>query len=170
MGRPAKIRLAVGVAVAGAAAMVVLAIVLVSAKSTKAPAAHARVYLNTTACLLTNPSGVAPGGPGAPVWAAMEKASVTTHVMVSYLPATGPAAVPGLLNSLVERRCGVIIATGTAPGRVAAAAKANPGQRFILVVAPGMAAGKLTPNAQAVSAAEAAARIDQVIRALASRT
>jgi basic membrane lipoprotein Med (substrate-binding protein (PBP1-ABC) superfamily) len=167
LGRPAKIRLAIGVVVAVAAAAVVT-LVLVSGKPATAPAAHARVYLNTTACLLTNPSGVAPGGPGAPVWAAMQKASVKTHVMVSYLPATGPAEVPGLLNSLVERRCGVIVATGTAPDRIAAAAKANPHQQFILVVTPGTAAGPLTPNTQAVSAADAPARIGQAIQTLAA--
>lgn len=170
MGRSAKIRLAAVVGVAGAAAAVLaLVLILISAKPAPAPVRHARTYLNTTACLLTSPSGVTPGGPGAPVWAAMEKASVKTHVMVSYLPATGPAEVPGLLNSLVERRCGVIVATGTAPTRIAAAAKANPHQQFILVVAPGTAAGPLTPNAQAVTAAEAPGRIGQAIDALASQ-
>lgn len=167
MTRPAKIWLAAGAGAAVAVA-VVLALTLSSGPPAAAPAAHARVYLNTTACLLTNPAGVSPGGPGAPVWAAMEKASVKTHVMVSYLPASGAAEVPGLLNTLVERRCGVIVATGTAPGRVAAVAKANPHQQFILVVESGAAAGSLTPNAQAVSAAAAPARVDQVIRTLAS--
>jgi hypothetical protein len=167
MTRPAKIWLAVGAGVVAAAA-VVLVLTRSSAPPKAAPVAHARVYLNTTACLLTNPAGVSPGGPGAPVWAAMEKASVKTHVMVSYLPATGPAEVPGLLNTLVERRCGVIVATGTAPGRVVAVAKANPHQQFVLVVATGTAAGSLAPNAQAVSAADAPARIDQIIRTLAA--
>ncbi len=157
-----------------AAALVVAAVASVlvlarpSASRRPAPGAQARVYLNATACLLTNPSGIAPGGPGAPVWGAMEKASLATHVMVSYLPASGPAEVPVLLNTLVERRCGVIIAAGPAPGRVAAAAKANPRQQFVVVVAPGTRAGELTPNAQAVSAADAPARIGRVIRALAS--
>lgn len=101
-----------------AAALVVAAVASVlvlarpSASRRPAPGAQARVYLNATACLLTNPSGIAPGGPGAPVWGAMEKASLATHVMVSYLPASGPAEVPVLLNTLVERRCGVIIAAG----------------------------------------------------------
>ena len=98
----------------------------------------------------------------------MEKASVKTHVMVTYLPATGSAQVPGLLNTLVERHCGVIVATGTASARVAAVAKANPRQQFILVIAPGTATAPLTQNARAVSATAAPARIGQVIRALAS--
>jgi ABC-type sugar transport system substrate-binding protein len=167
MRRPVKIWLAAG---AGAIAVAALALVLVlsSAAPKASRPARARVYLNTTACLLTDPSGVNPGGPGAPVWAAMEKASVKTHVMVTYLPATGSAQVQGLLNTLVERHCGVIVATGTAPARVAAAAKANPRQQFILVIAPGTATAPLTQNARAVSAAAAPARIGQVIRALAS--
>src|SRR5581483_7883862 len=50
-----------------------------------APAPQARQYLDVSACLLTGPRGVTPGAPAAPTWAAMEKASLTTHVMVSYL-------------------------------------------------------------------------------------
>ena len=167
MGRHPKLWLVAGIT-ALAAGGLVLALALSSAAPRRAPAAHARVYLDTTACLLTSPRGVAPGGPGEPVWGAMEQASEATHVMVSYLPASGPAQVPVLLNTLVERRCGVIVSSGIDPGRVAAAAKANPHQRFLVVVAPGAVAGELTPNAQAVSSAQAPARVDRVIRALAS--
>jgi hypothetical protein len=134
-------------------------------------ASHARRYLNVTACLLTDPSGVAPGTAGARVWAAMQSASVTSHVMVSYLPDTGPADVPVMLNSLIERRCGVIIATGisTAVDRFIDAAKANPHQHFLLVLASGADAPARPANASIVSAADAPVRIGQVIRALAVR-
>lgn len=60
-----------------------------------APAAtpHARRYLDASACLLTNPSGIVPGTPAASLWASMESASRATHVMVSYLSDTGQADV-----------------------------------------------------------------------------
>jgi hypothetical protein len=132
------------------------------------PAApHARQYLNVSACLLTDPSGIAPGTPAAPVWAAMQSASLATHVMVSYLPDTGPADAGPMLNTLIERQCGVIIATGTATALVIKAGQANPHQRFLLVSAPGVTPAAATPNTVIVPPADASARIDQAIRALA---
>ena len=133
-----------------------------------AAAPHARHYLNVSACLLTDPKGIVPGTPAAPVWAAMQSASLATHVMVSYLPATGPADVKPMLNTLIQRQCGVIIATGTATAGVIEAGKANPHQHFLLVAAPGSAAVAGTPNTAIVSTAAAPGRIDQAIRALAS--
>ncbi len=133
-----------------------------------AAVAHARQYLNVSACLLTGPAGIAPGTPAAPVWAAMQSASLATHVMVSYLPDTGPADARPMLNTLIERRCGVIVATGTAASDVIAAGKANPGQHFLLVAAPGAAAAAGTRNTDIVSAADAPGRIDHAIRTLAA--
>ena len=133
------------------------------------PAApHARPYLNVSACLLTGPSGVAPGTPAAPVWAAMQSASLATHVMVTYLPDTGPADVRPMLNTLAQRHCGVIVATGAPAADVIAAGKANPGQHYLLVTAPGAAAAARTRNTDIVSAADAPGRIDHAIRALAA--
>jgi hypothetical protein len=129
-------------------------------------APHARHYLNVTACLLTDSRGIAPGTPGAPAWAAMQNASLATHVMVSYLPGTGPGNVTVMLNTLVQRHCGVIITTGTATRPVLAAARANPHQRFLLVA--GHPAAASTPNAAVVTAADAPQRIDQAIHILAS--
>ncbi len=129
-------------------------------------APHARHYLNATACLLTDSRGIAPGTPGAPAWAAMQNASLATHVMVSYLPDTGPGNATIMINTLVQRHCGVIITTGTAARPVLAAARANPHQRFLLVA--GHAAGAAMPNAAVVPAADAPQRIDQAIHTLAS--
>jgi hypothetical protein len=128
---------------------------------------RARQYLNVSACLLTGSGGVAPGTPGGRAWHAMQSASVATHVMVSYLPGTGPADVPALLNTLVERQCGLIVVTGAARAQVADAAKANPGRRFVLVTTS-MAAGPaaVPPNAVVVPAADASGRIDQEVSAL----
>ena len=154
---------------AGAAVLLVVAGVMVWALRPRPPAApHARQYLNVSACLLTDPKGVAPGTPAAPVWAAMQSASLATHVMVSYLPATGPADVKPMLNTLIQRQCGVIITTGPATAGVAETGKANPHQHFLLVTAPGSAAPAAAPNTTVVSAAGAPGRIDQVIRALAA--
>ncbi len=133
-----------------------------------APAPQACQYLNATACLLTGPGGVVPGAPAVPAWTAMEKASLATHVMVSYLPATAPANVAVLLNTLVQRRCGVIITDGAPPAQVARAARANPRQRFLLVASAGAAAAAVPANAVVVSAAAAPARIDQALHALAA--
>jgi hypothetical protein len=135
---------------------------------------HARVYLNATACLLTDPGGIAPGTPGAPAWRAMQAASLATHVMVSYLPDTGPGDAGVMLSTLAQRRCGVIIATGIPAAKVIKAARAQRRQKFLLVVSPGHAspghaAPAGPPNAVIVSSAGAPARIDQAIRALAGQ-
>jgi hypothetical protein len=130
--------------------------------------AQARQYLDASACLLTGSSGISPGTPGAQAWRAMESASSASHVMVSYLPGTSPADVPALLNTLVERKCGVIVVTGGSSNQVTSAARANPRHRFILVTtiaAAGPAA--LPPNAVIVSAADVAGRVNQEVTALA---
>jgi hypothetical protein len=98
----------------------------------------------------------------------MQSASLASHVMVSYLPAAGPADVPVLLNTLVERRCGVIVVTAGTRVQVASAAKAYPGRRFVLVTASTAAGPAAVPaNAVVVSAADAWGRIDQEVSALA---
>jgi hypothetical protein len=139
---------------------------LLSPSAVVAP--RARQYLDVSACLLTGPSGIAAGTPGAQAWHAMRSASLASHVMVSYLPDTGPADVPAMLNTLVERRCGVIVVTGAIRTQVAGAATAHPGRRFILVstsAAAGFAA--MPPNTVVVSAADASGRIDQEVSSLA---
>lgn len=132
-----------------------------------AAAPQARQYLDVSACLLTDSHGIVPGAAGASVWASMERASQATHVMLSYLPATAPANVPVLLNTLAQRRCGVIITSSAAPIQVAQAAQANPGHQFLAVTS----ARSLQPmpaNASVVSASAANSRIDQALSALAA--
>lgn len=154
-------------AVAAAAVLAVAGVVAWSVWPRPAPP-HARQYLSVSACLLTDQAGITAGSPAAPVWAAMQSASLATHVMVSYLPATGPRDVTPMLNTLVQRNCGVIIATGAASSAVLAAGKANPHQRFLLVAAPGPAAAAASGNTVVVSQSDAAGRIEQVIRSLAA--
>jgi hypothetical protein len=134
-----------------------------------APAPQARQYLNVSACLLTDQRGVVPGTPAAPVWAAMESAGTATHVMVSYLPDTGPADVTPMLGTLIQRQCGVIITTAADASQVISAAKADPQQHFLLVTAAGAAGTAAPANATIVSPAAAAGRIDQTIHALADQ-
>jgi len=157
-------------AAAVAAAMFASAWVLWSAATatTNATAPQARQYLGTSACLLAGSSGVSPGSPGARAWQAMQSASLASHVMISYLPSTESADVPVLLNTLVSRKCGVIVVTGADRNQVASAARANPGRRFILVTASTAAGPAAVPaNAVVVSAADAPGRINQEVTALA---
>ena len=153
-------------AVAVVAVLVTAWVVWLRPATVTAP--RARQYLDESACLLTGPGGVAQGTAGGQVWQAMQSASLASHVMVSYLPVAGPADVPALLNSLVERRCGVIVVTGASRVQVASAAKANPGRHFILVATSTAAGPTVVPaNAVVVPAAEAAGRIGQEVTALA---
>jgi hypothetical protein len=169
----AVVSMAVAVTVAVAATV---AVVTGSApwpfRSSRPPAGagpQARHYLDATACLLTGPGGIAPGTPGAPVWKAMQAASLATHVMVSYLPDTGPSDAAVLLSTLADRRCGVIITAGTASAKVITAARARRQQSFVLVAAPGPAIPAGPPNAVIVSPAGAPARVGQAIRVLAAQ-
>ena len=98
----------------------------------------------------------------------MQTASLATHVMVSYLPDTGPADVEPMLNTLAERHCGVIVITaGADPGQVISVAKANPDQQFLLVSSS--YSGRFAPrNATVITPASAPARIRQAIGELAA--
>jgi basic membrane lipoprotein Med (substrate-binding protein (PBP1-ABC) superfamily) len=88
--------------------------------------------------------------------------------MVSYLPSSGPADVPAMLNTLVARRCRVIVVTGASQTQVTNAAKANPGRHFILVTTKTPAGSAAMPsNTVVVPAANASGRIHQEVTALA---
>ena len=151
---------------AAAAALVVVGWLLWPRPAVPAPTT--RQYLDTSACLLTGPDGVTPGTPGARVWQAIESASVASRVMVSYLPVARPADASAMLNTLVERKCGVIVVMDASRVQVASTAKANPGQRFILIASSTVAGPAVVPpNAVVVPAADASGYIDQAVMALA---
>lgn len=133
-----------------------------------AAAPAARQYLSATACLLTGKAGIAPGTPAAREWASMEEASLATHVMVSYLSGTGPADVPIMLNTLIQRQCGVIITADAAPTQLLNAAQAHPEQHFLLVTALSADELHVPSNAVIVSAAGAPRQIDEAIHGLAA--
>jgi hypothetical protein len=173
-GMGARRRLAIAVSLVAAAAVTVGLVAALTGSSLwpfgsgpASAAPHARRYLDASACLLTNPQGIAPGTPGAPVWKVMQAASLSTHVMVTYLPDTGPADATVMLSTLMERQCGVIITTGTPAAEVLKAARAARQQKFVLVAALGPVVPAASPNAVIVSPAGAPARIDQAIRAVA---
>ncbi|MEU9744030.1 hypothetical protein AB0E12_33075 [Micromonospora chersina] len=100
------------------------------------PEPRQREYLNVTACLLTDRSGIS-GDSAKPVWAAMQEASVSSLVKVQYLAVNGPQTVDNARNhvaSLAGSQCGLVIAAGPAQiDAVVAAAPTFPQVRFITV-------------------------------------
>lgn len=95
-----------------------------------------REYLDTTACLLTDATGVT-AQPAEQVWSAMLKTSATSRVMVQNLQVSGPQTTENAgthLASLVSGRCNVIIAVGKVQiDAVTAHAGAYPQVRFLTV-------------------------------------
>jgi hypothetical protein len=110
------------------------------------PPPRARVYTQFDACLLTDSNGVS-GPAAAPVWAGMQAASLQTSGKVSFLAVygadTAANAVP-YVNTLVQRRCDLVIAVGAAEvAAVRNRAQAFPGEHFV-VVDPGPSGGNVT--------------------------
>ncbi|MBS2966207.1 hypothetical protein KGA66_24395 [Actinocrinis puniceicyclus] len=109
-----------------------------SSRPTYDPPHNTRQYIAFTACLLTGPAGLADPRARA-VWSGMQAASSATNAQVSYVAAAvGQAETIGSVtpfaNSLVQQRCGVIVAVG--PVEVAtmqAVAAGHAEGRFVLV-------------------------------------
>ena len=153
------------------AVLVVLVLVLAAGIAVPLLTQHrpqqARQYLDVSACLLTDTSGVVPGTPAAPVWTAMQSTSLSTGVMVSYLSDTGPSDALAMLSTLAQRKCGLIITTPAAAGPAEKAARVFPHQQFLIVAAG--SASAFPANAVLVPPANAPARIAQAIRALSAQ-
>jgi len=100
------------------------------------PPPRARVYTDASACLLTDSSGVA-GQQASAVWAGMQAASVRTRTRVSYLDVAGDDSVANAVpyvNTLVQRRCGLIIGVGPSEvGAIRQRATSFPAVRFAVV-------------------------------------
>lgn len=133
------------------------------------PAPRSRQYLDFKVCLLTDAHGIA-GKEAASVWSGMEKASLKTRARVQYLPAFGPNTVANTqpyLQSLIERRCDVILAVGDAPvSAVVAEAARHPTTRFV-VAGPGNGRNVTSVNAQGLDLTSTIA--DTVARAVRAR-
>lgn len=121
------------------------------------PDPRARQYSQFDACLLTGEKGVTAGTPAAPVWKGMQRASLDTRARVTYVPVTGEQSAANaelFLNSLVQRRCEMIVAVGAAQVEaVESGAGRHPKIRFavvgegegaanVTVVKPGSGAGE----------------------------
>lgn len=130
------------------------------------PEPRQREYLDATACLLTDDQGIA-GPQASPVWTTMNAASATSLVRVQYLKVSGPQTAGNAatyLNSLAGGRCGVVIATGTAPvAAVAETAKTFPAVRFVAV-----GGGTPSDNVQVVADSDPRPKIQELVEALAA--
>jgi basic membrane lipoprotein Med (substrate-binding protein (PBP1-ABC) superfamily) len=124
------------VAACGLAAVVVVAGLLVWLGLSGGPAPRSRQYLAFTACLLTDSRGLA-SAQAARVWLGMQDASLATRAKVEYLPVmsgdSAGAAAP-YVASLLQRHCGVVVATGAAQvAAVSTAAREHPSVEFVAV-------------------------------------
>ncbi|GHF04230.1 BMP family ABC transporter substrate-binding protein [Streptomyces morookaense] len=97
---------------------------------------RARQYTDHSACLLTDGRGAA-GADTAPVWAGMEDASSATHAKVTSLSVFGPDTVANAVpyvNTLVQRRCDIVLTVGRTRGAAAEEVAARtPEARFVVV-------------------------------------
>ncbi|MFF4403731.1 BMP family ABC transporter substrate-binding protein [Streptomyces sp. NPDC001262] len=123
-----------------------VAAIVLSSDGDGGPKPRARQYTDHSACLLTGSQGVA-GANAAPVWAGMEDASSATHTKVMSLPVFGPDTVANTVpyvNTLVQRRCDVVLTVGRTQGAAAEeVASRTPEARFV-VVGEGKEAGNVT--------------------------
>lgn len=104
---------------AGASAVLVLGLVgvwlFVGSGQDGPPDPRARQYKEFDACLLTDEKGIVAGAAAAPVWEGMQKASLETRARVTYVPVIGePSAANArpFFNSLMQRKCDVVLAVG----------------------------------------------------------
>jgi basic membrane lipoprotein Med (substrate-binding protein (PBP1-ABC) superfamily) len=125
------------------------------------------MYTDASACLLTGSSGVSEQDAAA-TWAGMESASVRTRTKVSYLAVSGDDSVANAVpyvNTLVQRRCGLIIAVGSSQvGAIVQRAPAFPAVHFAVV---GSGSGA---NVTAIASGETAAVSAAADRLVASIT
>jgi hypothetical protein len=158
-----------GLVVAAAAAVVAGLLTWWLWPAKQAPPPLARVYLEYTACLLTDDKGVT--GPEAePFWAGMQDASLATRIRVQYLSVAGPQTTENaatFLASLAQGGCNLIFAAGATPAAaVAERATTFPDIRFFVASPSGGA-----PNVSAVEGATGAehrASVNRIITAAAN--
>ncbi|HXA61215.1 MAG TPA: hypothetical protein VNW94_18800 [Streptosporangiaceae bacterium] len=149
--------------ISAVAGILVAFLVLFLVYQSSGPAPRVRQYLTFKACLLTDAQGIT-GKQAAPVWAAMEEASLKTHARVQYLPVFGPSTVPNALPylaSLVQRHCDIVVVTGdAASGAVAADADKFRTTRFVVI---GASAARMNVTSIAPSPATLHAAVADVI-------
>ncbi|MEU7165997.1 BMP family ABC transporter substrate-binding protein [Streptomyces morookaense] len=123
-----------------------IAAIMLTDDGDEAQKPRARQYTDHSACLLTDGRGVA-GADAAPVWAGMEDASSATHAKVASLPAFGPDTVANAVpyvNTLVQRRCDIVLTVGRTRGAAAEEVAARTPKARFVVVGEGKQAGNVT--------------------------
>ena len=135
---PSRRALAVTTGIVAAVVTVLTVLALRSPEPTTPAAPRARVYRDVDVCLLTDAQGLA-GDPARLAWQGLQSLSRTGTARVSYVsvpaPGTPDVAAP-ILNGLVQRRCTVVVATGTAQtAAVDAVAGTASGTRFVNLTA-----------------------------------
>ena len=135
---PSRRALAVTTGIVAAVVTVLTVLALRSPEPTTPAAPRARVYRDVDVCLLTDAQGLA-GDPARLAWQGLQSLSRTGTARVSYVsvPAPGTPDVAGpILKGLVQRRCTVVVATGTAQtAAVDAVAGTASGTRFVNLTA-----------------------------------
>ncbi len=138
-----------------------------SGKPAYDPPARTRQYVAFTACLLTGPAGLA--DPQArTVWSGMEAASSATNAQISYLSVpAGEADTVGvatpLANSLVQQRCGVIVAVGAPEVAAVQAVAAQHAAMHFVLVGGGDPAGNVA-MLPSTGASSVSSRVQTVLR------
>jgi basic membrane lipoprotein Med (substrate-binding protein (PBP1-ABC) superfamily) len=126
---------------------------------------RARQYLAFTACLLTDGQGLA-GSPAHATWSGMQDASLATRAKVEYLAVPGHAGQADALpyvTSLVQRRCDVVLAVGTAQvTAVTAVAPRYPHTHFVTIGGNAVAVGNVS-NVTAGSTGEIHDRVNALV-------
>lgn len=126
---------------AGGAVVLVLALVggwlFIGGEESGPPDPRARQYKEFDACLLTDEKGIVSGAAAAPVWDGMQEASLETRARVTYVPVVGEPSADNarpFFNSLMQRKCDVVLAVGASQVEVTqAGAKEHPKARFVVV-------------------------------------
>jgi len=159
---PSRRALAVTTGIVAAVVTVLTVLALRSPEAATPAAPRARVYRDVDVCLLTDAQGLA-GDPARLAWQGLQSLSRTGTARVSYVsvpaPGTPDVAAP-ILNGLVQRRCTVVVAAGTAQtAAVDAVAGTASGTRFVNLTAGPAHAGvtALDPAAPHLDTALAAA-------------
>jgi basic membrane protein A len=90
-----------------------------------------------TACMVTDIGGIDDRSFNASSWAGMQAAAKDTGAKVSYIQSTSENDYVPNINSLVAKKCGLIVTVGGLMGQATTqAAKADPTQKFAIVDFP----------------------------------
>ncbi|WP_143070933.1 hypothetical protein [Streptomyces malaysiense] len=160
--RPRRVRLAAGAGALVATGLLAwISVALLTSPHTPKIVAN-NISRNFRACLVNDQQDAAMAQP---VWSSLQSAAAGAAINAQHvqIPTGGTAASLPYVNSLVQRKCGLIISVG--PGlhqAVTTAARHNPHQRFITmgpsVKLPNVRSFSPTDRSAVISAVQQAAR------------